>query len=418
MWLGNLADARFLSEVELSASQQHKRRLFEGLILLCLGAYLLVDTVNGLFVSIGLPNVVSALFKQGLLVILLLFALQFEPRRFFWCLCCLLAILVWALLRFFLVDDLDFLYAFQESIKVIYLFVIVLVVSTFHSLSPLKLHLILLAAIGVVAINVIFSLAGFGLSTYQDFGAKGFFYSGNALSGVIVICASFLLMKAFNQSVFRFAMITLVLSAVALLIGTKGGFLGVLICALITMLFNLNLRTMLYGVLVIVGATALVLAFWEQLQQNPLYERVIFFYENGGLTRVIFSGRDGKLMRIWPVLIHADLAQWLLGLDMSDMLRVAGIRRAEFDWFDMQITFGVLLSLLVYGGYVAIFARLLIAEKNYIVLAAICAFLVLFMVSSIAGHVLYNGMVTPLWAVLTAAALNPELAARYNLRAN
>lgn len=383
--------------------------MFENVLLFLLGIYLFIDTVNGLFVkTLGLPNLLSAGYKQFLFGLMLLFAFQFEPRRFFWCLVCTALIFCWAILRFFLVDNVWFFLAFQEAIKVIYLFVMVLVISSFRHLSLNKLNLILVFSIGIILLNVLFALVGIGQSTYQSFGAKGFFYSGNAVSGVIVICAAWLLTTAFKRSLLQFVLLILFLSALALLIGTKSGFLGVIVCACLIILFNLDARALAYGFLLLSIVIAGIVILGEQLQEQPLFQRVLFFYENGGITRVMFSGRDQKLMEIWPLFVSADIWQWLLGLDMQAMQR-AGIWRVEFDWMDMQINFGILLSLTVYSGYLILFTRMLTQPKNAVVVAALIAFIVLILVSAIAGHVLYNGMVTPLWAMLTAAAFNPGL---------
>ncbi|BDX07657.1 O-antigen ligase family protein [Planctobacterium marinum] len=386
-----------------------RRQLFENVLLILLGVYLFIDTVNGLFVkTLGLPNFLSAGYKQGLFLLMLLFAFQFEPRRFFWCLLCVAITFIWAMARFYLVDNIWFTLAFQEAIKVIYLFVMVLVLSSFRHFTSNKLNLMLLFSLSVVVLNVVFALVGIGQSTYGNFGAKGFFYSGNAVSGVIVISSAWFLTKAFKRSIIQFLFLILFLSAVALLIGTKSGFLGVLLCALIVIALHLDARALAYGVLLLFLTALGLLIFGEQLLEQPLFQRVLFFYDNGGLTRVLFSGRDVKLIEIWPLFERADFWQLMLGLDMQAMQR-AGVWRVEFDWADMQINFGILLSLLVYLGYIALFGRLLTQPKNSVVSSAIIAFVVLIMISAIAGHVLYNGMVTPLWAVLTAAALNNRL---------
>lgn len=400
----------FFSQTQNSAYAVSQRHFFEGLILFLLAIYLLVDTANGLFISLlSLPNGLSAAFKQGLLALVLLFALQFEPKRFFWCMVFIFIVFTWAIFRFFLVDNVWFLYAFQEAIKVIYLFVLVLVLSTFQIFTLQKLRVILLTSIAVVWLNIFFSLIGIGLTTYNDFGAKGFFYAGNAVSGIIVVTSAFILMRAFPRSIWLFAFWTLLLCATALLVGTKSGVLGVLVLALGVMLVNLNAKTVLYGALLILAFVTAIVLLFEQLQQHPTYEHILFMYDTGGFTRVILSDRDLKLFKIWPYIVNADIPQLLLGLDYGVLSNQAGDTRAEMDWFDMQVNFGAILSCVVYLGYVAIFARLMALPKNYVVWSAIAAFVVLLMVSAIAGHVLYNGMVTPIWAILTAAAFNHNI---------
>lgn len=77
----NILNDFFASEAHLERqlhstrnSEQQRRRLFENVLLLLLGVYLLIDTVNGLFVkTLGLPNLLSAGYKQALFGLMLLF---------------------------------------------------------------------------------------------------------------------------------------------------------------------------------------------------------------------------------------------------------------------------------------------------------------------------------------------------------
>ena len=173
------------------------------------------------------------------------------------------------------------------------------------------------------------------------------------------------------------------------------------------MLIRADAKTLLLLAAVLIGLAVFIYLFSSLITEHPLYHRIVFFYDTGGIQRVLFSGRDVKLAIIMPVLTNGELLPFLLGADSRELLRI-GVSRVEFDWVDMQINFGAILSLGVYLGYVIMFFRLMLTPKNAVANSAIIGFIVLILISSIAGHIMYNGMVTPLWALLIAAAFNPN----------
>lgn len=410
--MSNISSANLAVPVR---AEDNRRKAFEYVLLILIGGYLLIDTFNGMLVkTFGLPSVLSAAYKQGILLLVLIYAFQFERKRFIQSLMCLILIFVWAICRFFLVDDVAFLYAFQEAIKVAYLFILVIVLSKMTVLQEKTVKAVLWFSLIVLILNIISTIAGFGYKTYGEFGAKGFFYAGNSISGVIVICASYLLTKAFKRSLLNFFVLILFLSAVSLIIGTKSGFLGVSFVALLVMLIHFDTRTLLSGVLMVFAIAIGVYVFYQAILDSGMYHRIAFFYDVGGLQTVLFSGRDVKLDIIMPALVNADFSEFLFGANMHELTKT-GVTRVEFDWVDMHINFGFLLSAGVYLGYLFIFLRLMLAPKNDLVISALIAFIVLIFISAIAGHVMYNGMVTPLWAFLIASALTTEVKSKQSI---
>lgn len=395
-----------VSAPQKNIGRRSQRRALETLLLLLLACYLFVDSANGfLSKTLSLPSVLSPLYKQGLVALLLIHAFIFERRRLLICLAILGGLFIWALIRFFTVDNIAFTYAFQEGIKAVYPFIIVAVVSRFELLSARVMWWIAAVALFVVLLNIIATFLGLGYSTYTTgFGARGFFYAGNALSGIMVIVASVFLVKSYQESVIKFLLYCAVFLMLAVIIGTKSGILGVFIIAFLAMVFCFDARALLLIILSALGLSLALLMSFEYIANNPIYERLVFFYESGGIERALFSGREEKLTAILHLYQSADLAQFLFGLDMNSMQKI-GITRVEFDWIDVLINFGALFFIVIYAAHFFMLAMLFKAPRTAIAVAAIIASLVLLFVSSIAGHVLYNGTVTPLWAFLIAAAL-------------
>lgn len=399
-------NAIFSPDTCLNSGTVSQRHAFEIIIILMLGGYLFIDSLNGFLVqNLGLPNLLSAGYKQAFLLLLLVFAFRFEPKRCVIATSILLLVFIWAILRFLLIDNLDSLYAFQEAIKVSYLFILVTILTRVSLLNHHAASRIFLFSTLVILFNIFSTLVGIGQNTYGDFGAKGFFYAGNAVSGVIVICASYFLVKQHQKSYVIFVLTSVFFMLLALLIGTKSGFLGVAIATIMVVMLYFDVRSLLLvSVIALLGAIGIFL-FWDLIQQNPLYHRIVYFYQSGGIERVIFSGRDVKLNVVWPIISSGEIAPFLLGYDFKE-LSLGGVTRVEFDWIDMQINFGFVGSMIVYLGYLGLFFYLMSLPKNTMVNTAIISFVVLLLISIIAGHVMYNGMVTPLWAAVIAAAIN------------
>lgn len=380
------------------------RGLFESLMILAVGLYLCVDTLNGFIINkLAGPNGFSAVYKQILLLLCLMFNLRFDAKRLAICFCIFSFVFTWALVRFIAVDGVHFSFAFQESIKSIFYFILVITFSGFRTLSQKTLLRIVLFCIAVILFNIATTFLGFGFATYGSFGAKGFFHAGNALSGVIIICSSVLLCLSYQRSTTQFFTLTVLFASLALIIGTKSGFIGVLLIAVSVITFNLNAKSLVLSVAVLFAGIGAAIGFWDVISDNLLFQRVKHFYEVGGINYAIFSGRDVYLKTITPLFSTQVFTGLLLGLDHRSLVQ-AGVLGVEFDWMDMVINFGLLFTLIVYSMHLVVFLKLISLPTSTLKNAAVIGWLILMLISTVAGHVLYNGMVTPLWAVLTATA--------------
>lgn len=390
-----------------SGIQKHSREhrtFYEKTVLYLLYFYLVIDTLNGFFVqNLGLPSIISVVYKQAILFLVLLYSLLFEPKRCFWCVFGLVLIFFWAILRFLVVDNINFTHAFQEILKVFYPFFLALVLSRFSALSDRGLILAVKIVLSILVFNILSTLAGFGHSAYEgnSIGAKGFFYAANSLSGILVIAASVVLVDVYKRNFFTYFAMTLFLLSIAALIGTKGGVLGVFLVAVLVILFQLDARGLVFFLFGLSGISITLFFFGDDLSNNFIVQRLIYFYETGGIQRALFSGRVEKMDVLAPLMRELSVKEFMFGLDRLSMIK-AGVTRVEFDWFDMLIYFGAPFTALTYLGYLFVFARFAIANRCQVVTSGTIAFIVLLIMSSIAGHIIFNAMVTPLLGLLMA----------------
>lgn len=377
---------------------------FEHFILVLFAGYLFIDSLNGFLVSqLGLPSILSVIYKQTLLGCLVLYALRYSPISVLWLSFIFFGLFVWGVFRFYLIDNIGFIHSFQEAVKVIYFFVILLVMSEFKTLTEQTVKRIMLVFVVVLCLNVFASLVGLGASTYGSFGAKGFFYGGNAISGIIILLSSYFLSSAFKHSFSRFLFYSFLFILLSVLVGTKSGILGVLFVSALVVLLNLNTKVLIGGLCGLAALVVVIFNLYEFVISNPLYLRMQFFYDEGGISRLLFSGREEKFQHIIPTFINGDVSQLLLGFNYFQLHRLASTL-TEFDVVDMFVLFGALFSFVVFIFYGIVFIKLTCLPSSVLSQSACISFVVLTFIALIAGHVFFNGVVTPLWGLVCAAA--------------
>lgn len=381
-----------------------KRYRAEASILFLLSLTLLVDSLNGAFLKYGITGGFSAIYKVGLLASLFLYLLVFNKKHFFVSIALLIFFIVWSILRIVLIDGQASFFIVQESIKILLLFVISIAILNFSYLNERGIIILFSIYFLSLVLNVVSSYVGLGDFSYGHYGAKGFFYGGNVISGVIVVIASFLLVKAYKASTIFFIVLFLIFFALAFVMGTKSGILGVFLVALLVVLTSFDARGLLLTLLGAILITILIAIFYNYLQESVVIDRLLYFYREGGISNMLFSGRQIKIFYFLDLFAVSTPAEMMLGFDRTgyDKLRY---NRIEFDFADMFLYFGSVVTLIVYSAILALFLYTFKASSTALKTASLIAFLVLFFISNIAGHIIFNGTITPIWGLLIGAGL-------------
>jgi len=378
----------------------------ERFIVVLFSFSLLIDSINGfLTLKLGLPSIISIAYKQAILLCLYLYCLRFSKQAFIALNGILFCFFLWACLRYFMVDNLAFAHSFQEALKAVYFLIVFVTISHFKTLTSKHFHYVCWIFLATVLINILLSLVGIGLNSYGSYGAKGFFYGGNVLSGIMVIVSSYFFASAIRHSVMRFLAVVALMTVVAIIIGTKSGILGIFLCALFITALNLNTKIFVIIVMMFLLLLGAVLFVLEDISQSPIVGRMIFFYEQGGLDRLIFSGREEKFATIIPEFFNRPIQEIFFGFDNVQLNKLIHTA-TEFDLVDMVIYFGVLFSAIMTLAYSYIFFKLTKATSMVHRQSVIVSFLVLGSVAFIAGHVFFNGTITPIWGFVCGAAMS------------
>ncbi|HIF9138801.1 TPA: O-antigen ligase family protein [Photobacterium damselae] len=388
-------------------SYKLRKKNFEQLILLLIFFQLLFDTLNGFLVlNINVNIGFSIIIKFILLFICVLHL--FDRNKF---------IISWLILFISIVlivhlfyKDKNILFDLSEMVKLFTTIIVFYAISGFEYINPMKFikKWIVFSSV-VIVINILISIAGYGTYSYGDYGYKGFFYAANALSGVIVILTSTsLVLYENNKRIYILLSVFFLLMAIA--IGTKSGILAVIISILFILIRFSNIRVKLLYLLFIISLFgSIIIINADSIINSNIVQRLIFFYDSGGITRAIFSDRNIFFKEIIDNYINGNVFNILFGLG-SGFLYQLDKPLVEIDFIDIISLLGIITLLFYMVFLFLIFRKISLVQKNTICTTEIKliynAFFISFIlisISSIAGHILFNGMTTIPWGVILAA---------------
>ena len=148
----------------------------------------------------------------------------------------------------------------------------------------------------VLIINILVGLFGLGYSAYvEGLGYRGFFYAGNELSGLIIVLFPFLLYKVgekYSYHNIRYLSTVFLCLITATLLGTKTGLLAVIISIIIIPNLTISRKKAFKIVpIILLGTMTIIYALYLALDSLGMVERWTYFYEQGGLSQLLLSGR-------------------------------------------------------------------------------------------------------------------------------
>jgi hypothetical protein len=271
----------------------------------------------------------------------------------------------------------------------------------------------------VLVVNMLLGLSGLGFSAYQPLegvaqsflGVKGFFYSTNELSAVLLVLACALLVLSWPKHKAVYLLVTITALCIALLLLTKTGVFGVVLLAGLTPLlmqpraFWQRQKRVVYIALLLAGGVFVLLALNADslLKALGIYDKLNYVYQQRGISGILLSSRDYYATQIWQT-VAAHYSDWqrVLGVGQGGIALYLKKYFAELDWFDLTLFFGV-------GGLLAFLLTFTLFLRNSWCKrrsgAGRCLILLnvlLLLVASLAGHILTSGMLWLPWALCNA----------------
>lgn len=397
------------------------------LIILMMATYLFVDFSYGAFVLAGFAELkVSLVFKALLLSLVVMYLAVAKPRYALICIglvACFLVPILFALLRG--ADVSGFVYDLTFATKFLAPILVFLFWCSIAD-KPDRLNssrLVLWVLTGAVVFNSILGALGIGFHSYGSpevgFGNPGLIFAANEYGALLIVIVGFVLNESWLRGAITFGSVAIISVLVTLMVATKTALLGVVLLVALVPLFNE--RTLLFRptvmklkvlTLVLVSCSFIALLLSQFFQDLGLFNRALFFYEAGGLSRLIFSGRDEMAGAMVTAYIDAsDLLHWIFGAPPSFFVSQGVKPSAEIDPFDLLMWFGPLSFFTLCVWIVIVFGfswRALVSASCREAPAVISVNIALLAAASIAGHVWTSGVVGVAWATLNATVVWPS----------
>lgn len=367
--------------------------------------WLIVDSITGFFISYGVDMPLSQLFK--LLLLALVIVRLYKYKTAFLSFYLLLLYIAWYFLHLSLinVDFVSPMLLLSKFLSLLFLYAYFRIcIFTFPLKTTFYARNVMVIAWLVVAFNVIVGLMGYGIPSYgedaEEMGVKGFFFAGNELGGIMAVLVPFIVyLVLMNLSGIKAILAYVVIILVGVLIGTKSSILvtllSVIIVPILYMSFTKRLR-LLFGLVIIAFVAFHFFAdMFEDFSIGAL-DRWIYFYDTGGVSRLVFSGRDDFWEFKKELFFNSGIVSQLFGIGAEGKF-------VERDHLDFLLIFGYfgLVFIVLFFLYLLVVA-IRYRHNNSMVKVIIFSDGLVLGIGYMAGHVWFSAMASLYIALLNA----------------
>lgn len=415
-----------LANVSNSALSPSMQPALDRLLCRLIPWFLLVDCLNGtLLQTLGSSYGLAAGYKLILLLLMALSLTWHQPRLLLALAVSWLALLPGPMLQWPVLPTRWALADMQLTLKLLspllalaYLYALAQRSSVLA--ARLLKHSLLLSSL-VLLLNALAGIAGLGFTAYQPLdgvaqsflGIKGFFYSTNELSAVLLVLTAALLCLSWQHKLY-YALVSGCALLLALSLLTKTGLFGVILLVLLVPLLLQQrqfwqAKRKLIGLLALAVALVLLLVILNGealLKLLGIYDKLSFVYQQRGISGIMLSSRDYYAGRIWQLSSEQySMLERLLGVGQGGVALYLKKYFAELDWFDLLVFYGI-AGISLFGLVFAVFIRHS-WRLRYTGIGRVLLLLnlLLLTVSSLAGHILTSGMLWLPWALCNALLL-------------
>lgn len=258
---------------------------------------------------------------------------------------------------------------------------------------------------------------GYSVSEFYEekIGYLGLFYGGNEISAILIgLLPTSINALIKNKNKIINIVFIVELLACTILLGTKTLMLGVIIVILYFSIKylknNFNSFSKLKKRLTIIVPVIFFIVFIVVLPYTPMYKNIVtaakFFnvdfsnlFSMYGLNKIVFSGRLGFLSKVNNIFINSGILTLFLGLGKTIF---SVTKLIEIDMFDIFYTIGIV-------GFSIWFIYMLISIRKVKLTGVYkLTFILLVMISLIAGHVLISTNVSIYLALMVILNKNEK----------
>lgn len=374
--------------------------------------WLIIDAINGFFLNNGIAIPLSPLYKIIVMIIVTIGLTSFRNG-------------VITILNIYLYISIFFLHMvlnirmpmIGETMNYLFRFILIILIYTYvknlvqknyeeiyHRISK-----IFNINLWVLIVNIFIGLLGLGYSAYvEGLGFRGFFYAGNELSGIIIVLLPFFLYQIGEKHSYHdlhYIGAAFLCLATATLLGTKTGLLAVIISLIVIPNLSISYKKLIKIIPIIsIFLCFICYVLYSVLDSLGMVERWIYFYEQGGLSQLLLSGRH----EFWA----AEKDKFFLA--SNPLIRIFGLglsgdKAIEMDPLDTLLYFGYIGVIITYTFYFyLLFKSYQYRTQNKIARLVFYINLLLLSSSTFAGHILYSGMASLFIALINTLIYIPN----------
>ena len=406
------------------------------IVLVPLYLWLLVDTLNGLLMRfVDMPVTISNVFKA---IVLFLALTTIRNRKHLYIAFAAIGIIAVATVahlfnplsagisRFTLIFE-DLLAGVKLVSPIVFTLSLLTIIPALKDRHGKHLRLILLANLGVIALNLGLSLIGVGYSQYKaGLGARGFFLSGNELALVFLTISSAILYFRRNLKSVVYILFVAVIMTFAFLLGTKVAVLGTaFMIGFISLLLRYDSLSHLFtkkrltkkNLIWIVGFFALLVIgaviAWKVPYTQDVYWRTRAMIDMSGNTiSGLLSQRDVLAgAALTYIKNHFTGLDYIFGIGYDNISRAMAVYPpfrtgiTELDMVDLFFYLGG-LSLFYYGLWVYMLVKMVVSRPaTSAIIFAVVFNLLLLVISTFSGYTLFSAINAPFWATVNVIGL-------------
>lgn len=367
--------------------------------------WLIIDSVTGFFSSKGINLPLSQFVKLGVLGIIVVRLSSY--KKYLWILCVIIIYISYYFTHLAVHN-----YPLTNSFLILSKFLSLIIFYFYFKFSflsdPKFTHKLgtkaFVISFFIIFFNVILGLMGYGVSSYKtdgiDAGVKGYFYAGNELGGIMAVIApiSIVFTLRYLKGYKKFLSFILILMA-GIAIGTKTCILVTILSALIVPYMYSKPKTKKKAIFFIVVSLAILIYVIIRLVEESELEAIArwkYFYDSGGVERLILSGREVFWKEQSMKFYSSSLFSQLFGLGSEGKI----IERDHMDSLIIYGYFGAFLicSFMIYLLFIAIFHK----PKNNLTKTIILSDIFVLLIGYFAGHVWFSAMASVYIALINA----------------
>lgn len=382
---------------------------YNSFILFLLLWVLPVDMLNGVLLqnNVNLPISISQLYKIFILVLMLIRIFGTTT----------ITIVYYAFITFCLgsviqaLTSFKFSFLFQDFIKTTKYLSLLIAFFYFKRIFQdnnikiiEKVFYWLEFSYWVLAFNIVIKLVhlGYPMYEYGEIGTRGFFYAGNEISSLLLVTYGILAHKILiiNQKRLKFFIFFLFNIFLAILISSKTSVLGILAISFF-LYFTLGTFkvdfTALKRLLISIGIIIPTVLFfmYKTILSLPIIVRLEYFWEKLDFVTFVFSSRNLEAKKMFTIYTDDfNIVQKLIGGGQY-FYESKTHHIVEIDLLDIFFAYGILGALLFCFFIILLLIQSYKLKKTSRYPYADLTFLmslVLFVISSIAGHIYNSGI--------------------------